>query len=499
MLIKDLLAPWFHYSGGETFNHLTLDSRAVKAGDIFVAVPGYALDGRLFIEKAFINGAIAALVNTDNPDEHGKVYFESGICIYFFQLNKQLSPLALQCYPLHEKHIKLIGVTGTNGKTSITQLIAQLLVLHHQRAAVMGTMGNGEWLSAKTDYSCGHKGLISSNNTTPDPISLINDIHLYENQGIDVCALEVSSHGLVQGRVSSVPFDLAVFTNLSRDHLDFHGNMEAYAAAKFKLFTFPTLKAKLLNIDDHIGYEWFSQLNADNCFGYSVKSNSLAAFRVLYTDYHGTGVTAQIYWPNGQGEIHSSLLGEFNLSNLLGALASLHLLGYNLDEFLPLVSQLQPIAGRMECFSAKNFPTLVVDYAHTPDGLEHALKALKQHCKGNIWCVFGCGGDRDKGKRPLMGKVAERYADKVMITSDNIRSEDPMQIIADIQQGLENPENAMVEVDRKCAIKKVIELASDQDIVLLAGKGHETYQEIAGIKYDYNERAIAAQLVGNLS
>ena len=491
ILLRDLLAPWFHYSGNETIADLRLDSRHIKTGDLFIAVPGFSVDGRQYLKQAEMNGAIASLVHTDDPACHGQVSREDGLQISFFQLNRQLSALAVQCYPLTPEKLKLIGITGTNGKTSVSQFIAQLVALYGKRSAVMGTIGNGEWRSEDNDH---FSSLVGSGNTTADPLTLMHQLHNFETSGINVCALEVSSHGLVQGRVEAVPFDIAVFTNLSRDHLDYHGNMESYAAAKKRLTLFSSLKYIVLNLDDATGYEWFAEFSSTKCLGFSIQENDKAAFGATNIEYHQAGVVADIYWPQGQGQILSPLLGEFNLSNLLAALTALHLIGFDMTKLLPLVSELLPVAGRMECFSTEGKAALIVDYAHTPDGLKQALKALKQHASGNIWCVFGCGGDRDKGKRPMMGQIAEEFANKLMITSDNARSENPQAIIDDILAGLSFPEKALVCVNRIDAIEKVVALAAPDDIILLAGKGHETYQEILGVKHDYNERALAAKL-----
>ncbi|MCL1066283.1 UDP-N-acetylmuramoyl-L-alanyl-D-glutamate--2,6-diaminopimelate ligase [Shewanella olleyana] len=503
MLLSDLLAPWFHYAGRESVSSMTLDSREVSQGCLFVALPGHQVDGRKFINKAIDAGALGALIHTDNPDEHGQVnHHDSGVVLVsFFQLSRQLSAVAAQLYPLLNSNMAIIGITGTNGKTSVSQLIAQLVTLKQQKAAVMGTLGNGVWGS-----------LIDSGNTTADAITLVRQLHEFQQQNVNACAIEVSSHGLVQGRVEAVPFNTAVFTNLSRDHLDYHGDMDAYGAAKKRLFTFACVKKGLLNLDDAVGESWFTELKSANMFGFSLKKHPLARF---YTDnmrFNDAGVTCDLYYPADindsdsellKGQLSSPLLGDFNLSNLVAALGSLYLqsslnaqtAGRELmNELLTLVPQLKPVAGRMERFNQVNGPTLVVDYAHTPDAIEHALKALRIHCEGTLWCVFGCGGDRDKGKRPLMAQAAEQYADKVMVTSDNVRSEDPMSIINDVVAGFTNSEQALVEVDRIDAIKAVSQLAEAGDIVLLAGKGHETYQEIAGSRVDYDERALALML-----
>lgn len=483
MLLRDLLAPWFHYSGPESMTHLSLDSREIRPGSVFVAVPGHQVDGRQFIEAALELGAVAVLVHTDDPDLHGKVSYDAGLQIQFFKLSRQLSALASQVYNLGIEHIKLIGVTGTNGKTSVTQLIAQLCDSMVIKSAVMGTLGNGIWGE-----------LVDSGNTTADPITVMRQLHDFDRQGVQVGAMEVSSHGLVQGRVDAVPFDVAVFTNLSRDHLDYHGTMDAYGAAKQRLFRFSSLSNGLLNIDDPIGLEWLQDKRCHGLVGFSVLGHSDATIYTKMVQQHANGVRARLVWPEGEAMLDSPLLGIFNLSNLLAALGALYLCGYSMQELLKHVPTLKPVAGRMERFSAINGATLVVDYAHTPDAIEQALKALRGHCQGKLWCLFGCGGDRDKGKRPLMAQAAEAHADCVMVTSDNARSEDPQSIINDVLKGLSRPQIALTEIDRKKAIEQVVMLASAGDLILLAGKGHETYQEIGGKRLDYDERAFAQEI-----
>jgi len=485
MLLKDLLAPWFHYAGSETVAAPTLDSRKVVSGGLFVAVPGFKTDGREYISAAFKNGAAAVLKHTDNPEDHGKVSSANGLVIEFFRLNRQVSALAAQYYGLIPGKPRIVGVTGTNGKTSVTQLIAQWVELYGQQAGVMGTLGNGR---------PGH--LHDTGNTTADAITLMAQFKQMGESGVNVCAMEVSSHGLVQGRVDAVPFEVAVFTNLSRDHLDFHKSMEAYAAAKQRLLRFPTVKKAAVNLDDSTGSAWFDSMDKTRLLGFSLHRDPRATLLALNADYHHAGIQALIRWPGGEGQLQTPLLGEFNLSNLLAALTALYALGYPLKALLQLAPQLQPVPGRMECFASAQGFSLVVDYAHTPDGLEKALLAAREHCQGQLWCVFGCGGDRDKGKRPQMGAIAERLADRLMITSDNIRSEDPQQIINDIVAGLAQPQQALTEVDRVRAIRYVVSQAKAGDLIVLAGKGHETYQEIAGVKHHYDERALAREISG---
>lgn len=496
MRLSDILAPWFHYAGVESASSMSLDSRKVTQGCLFIALPGHQVDGRAYIEQAKAQGAVAALVHTDDPDSHGKVEnLGSGITpwpvVNFFQLSSQLSAVAAQFYPLTPQKMALIGITGTNGKTSVSQLIAQLTSLLGGKAAVMGTLGNGLWGQ-----------LVDSGNTTADAGTVMAQLHDFDVKGADICAMEVSSHGLVQGRVTAVPFDIAVFTNLTRDHLDYHGDMASYASAKKRLFQFPSLKYALLNLDDDTGAQWFEELAATKRKGFSVSPNAKACYYTDKLHFDDAGVQGDFYY-HGFGEnavsqhkarLVSPLLGAFNLSNLLAAIAALHLSGVSMADLLAVTPKLVPVAGRMERFSLPQGASLVVDYAHTPDAIEQALKALRIHCHGQLWCVFGCGGDRDKGKRPLMAQAAERFADKLMVTSDNARSEDPSAIIGDVLKGLTQPDNALMEVDRVSAVKRVAALAKAGDIVLLAGKGHETYQEIAGQRLDYDERALALTL-----
>ena len=484
MLIKDLLAPWFHYSGEQRVKELQLDSRNINVGDVFVAVPGYEVDGRKFIAAAFAKGAVAALVHTDEPDAHGKVeHTEQGLSIYFFRLNAQLSALAMQRYPVEPSKMTIIGVTGTNGKTTVTQLIAQLSEGVGKTAAVMGTTGNGLWGQLEETV-----------NTTSDAITVMRELHRYQQVGAKTCAMEVSSHGLVQHRVDAVPFSTAIMTNLSRDHLDFHGDMQSYSKAKQTLFKFVSLNNGLLNFDDETAQSWRFNLKPQLAQGFSLNDDISAQFYIEDAKFHEAGVSAQFVWPQGRAQLQSPLLGTFNLSNLVAAIAALYLEGADMSTLLEQVKHLKPAMGRMEQYKKDNL-AVVVDYAHTPDALEKALQTLRHHCQGDLWCVFGCGGDRDKGKRPIMAAAAESYADNVILTSDNPRREKPEAIIDDVLAGFNEPEQITVCVNRIDAIKNCVKQAKQGDIILVAGKGHETYQEIDGVKHDYDERALIAELM----
>ena len=456
---------------------LALDSRKVHSGDLFLAYPGESGDGRDYIDQAIAAGAIAVLA------EQGLARTELAVpTIQITNLRAAVSRIAGSFYDEPSAALTVIGVTGTNGKTSCTQLLGQALRLAGQNCGVIGTLGNS------LDGSVGSGSL-----TTPDPIALQRQFASWRAQHIANVALEVSSHGLVQGRVNGVSFRGAVFTNLTRDHLDFHGSMENYGAAKAALFDFAGLEFAVLNNDDPFGAALAEKLRVRLPQVITYGFDQRAAVYVRSAEYRPDGVKAQIHTPWGEIAVRSYLLGDFNLANLLAVIAVLGQLGIDASTIEALVPQLHPIAGRMECVRANADIEVVVDYAHTPDALEHALQALRRHCEGQLWCVFGCGGDRDKGKRPLMGAVAERLADRVVLTSDNPRSENPAAIIAEIQAGLRQP--AAIEINREYAIQFAIANAKPGDIVLLAGKGHEDYQLIGSEVRAFSDSTVARALL----
>ncbi|WP_028116207.1 UDP-N-acetylmuramoyl-L-alanyl-D-glutamate--2,6-diaminopimelate ligase [Ferrimonas senticii] len=484
--LDELLSPWVELTTGVEISHAHLDSRQVQAGDLFVAVAGHQSDGRDYIEAAIAAGAVAVVTQVDSPQQQGLQARADGVPVVgIANLAERLSLLGLRCYP-DAATPTLIGVTGTNGKTTVSQLCAQLLEALGQRAGVMGTVGNGLWGQ-----------LEASANTTSDPLTVARSLAAQAQAGATAVALEISSHGLAQGRVRQLPISTAVFTNLSRDHLDYHGDMDSYAAAKQRLFSQPGLQHAVLNLDDRYGALWHRQLQGQlHTIGYSLDGAECRGdyLQACEIEYHQHGVSATIRSSFGDGQLHSPLLGRFNLANVLAALAALLAEGYPLADLLLAAQSLQPACGRMELFAAAGHPSLVVDYAHTPDALEQALLALRRHCLGQLWCLFGCGGDRDRGKRPLMAAAAERHADKLVITADNPRSEAFEQIIADMQQGLSQPP-ALIEFDRALALTQAFAQAGGDDLILLAGKGHEDYQIVGNQTLIYNERALAAQLL----
>ena len=485
--LADLLSPWLTIEIPTVANvvvtELHLDSRRVTTGSTFVAIVGHAIDGRQFITKAIDQGATAVIAQADEDHAHGVIEFvESVPVVYVEQLHGLLSALAGRLYGAH--HNRPIAVTGTNGKTTITQLIAQWMTLAGRSAAVMGTTGNG-FLDA----------LVPAANTTGNAIDIQAQLSTLAEQGAHYTALEVSSHGLVQGRVKALHFAAGVFTNLSRDHLDYHGTMEAYAEAKKSLFTEHQCDVAIINADDAVGAAWLTSL--DNPIGVSLhqQPNTERAVWATQVDYADSGIRMSFSGAWGEGEINVPLIGEFNASNVLVAFTTLLALGFDKATLLSAATQLKPVIGRMELFQAPNKAKVVVDYAHTPDALEKALTALRVHCGGKLWAIFGCGGDRDKGKRPLMAQVAEKYADNLILTDDNPRSEQPEQIIKDMLAGLVEPNNAQVEHHRFQALAFALAHASADDIILLAGKGHEDYQILGDNTIHYSDRESAQTLL----
>ncbi|MDG1580754.1 UDP-N-acetylmuramoyl-L-alanyl-D-glutamate--2,6-diaminopimelate ligase [Pseudomonas sp. GOM6] len=459
-------------SSAVLIRELTLDSRKVRPGDLFLAVPGLAQDGRAHIADAIARGASAVAYEAEGA---AVVSAKGAELVPIKGLVGQLSAIAGRFYGEPSRALRLVGVTGTNGKTSVSQLVAQALDLLGERCGIVGTLGTGFY-----------EALQSGRHTTPDPIAVQATLAELKHAGARAVAMEVSSHGLDQGRVAALDFDVAVFTNLSRDHLDYHGSMEAYGAAKAKLFSWPELKCRVINLDDEFGRQLATQSRESRLIGYSLEDASAYLF-CREASFGDHGVQARLVTPQGEGLLRSPLLGRFNLSNLLAVVGALLGLGYPLDEILSVMPRLQGPVGRMQRFGGEGLPLVVVDYAHTPDALEKVLEALRPHVTGRLLCLFGCGGDRDRGKRPLMAAVAERLADAVLVTDDNPRSEDPAQIIADIRAGFVKPEVVEFVHGRADAIARLIAKAQVGDVVVLAGKGHEDYQEIAGVRHPFSD------------
>lgn len=461
---------------------LQLDSRKVAPGQAFLAIAGVKQHGSDFIDQALAQGA--SLVLTDREG------FDDSRVVVLPQLMQVLPALVADFYQQPARRMQLAAVTGTNGKSSTAFFISQLARLLDKRAAVIGTLGYGA-----TD------NLTPLPNTTPHYVDIQRILAGFVSDGVDVTAMEVSSHALVQQRVSGLRFDVAVFTNLTRDHLDYHGSMAEYGAAKAMLFTPQLARAAVINLSDEFGRKLAAQSELplwvygkmEDCRGYA-----------RYLGYSSVVATAKGYQltlhsPQGDFRVNLPLLGEFNIQNVLAAVSAMLVLGYPLNAVLAVLEQLVAVPGRMELFHFPQQFSAVIDYAHTPDALQQALQSLRLHCKGRLWCVFGCGGDRDRGKRPIMGQLAEQFADHVVITADNPRSEDVSQICNEIAAGMSPDAPYQIETDREAAIKLALSSAQAKDIVLIAGKGHETIQIIGAQQRQYDERAYLRQLVTEMS
>lgn len=457
---------------------LTLDSRKVRPGDLFLAIPGLKVDGRDHITDAIAHGAAAVAYEV----EGAKVLPITDIpMIPVKGLAAQLSDIAGRFYGDPSRSLNLVGVTGTNGKTSVTQLIAQALDKLGQHCGLIGTLGTGFYSELKGGV-----------HTTPDPISVQSTLYDLKKAGAKAIAMEVSSHGLDQGRVTALAFDVAVMTNLSRDHLDYHGTMQAYGAAKAKLFAWEDLSCRVINLDDEFGRQLAARPDASRLITYSLEDGGASLF-CRDAHFDDDGVRATLVTPQGDHALRSSLLGRFNLSNVLAAVGALLGLDYPLDDILKVLPSLEGPVGRMQRLGGGAQPLVVVDYAHTPDALEKVLGALRPHAKGQLTCLFGCGGDRDRGKRPLMAEVVERLADKVLVTDDNPRTEDPARIFDDVRAGFTAANSVEFMAGRGQAIAQIIANAQAEDVIVLAGKGHEDYQEVDGQRHPFSDLEEAAK------
>ena len=462
---------------------LSADSRALNAGDAFVALRGASAHGLNFAASAEAANVAAILFESPAPD--GIELPANAVAVS--DLRGKLGRLADRFYDAPSKRVAMTGVTGTNGKTSTVQLIAQALMLHGDRAGTIGTLGAGIYGE-----------LVAGERTTPDVIAVHRLIAQMRDAGARHVAMEVSSHALEQGRVDEVAFKVAVFTNLTRDHLDYHGTMDAYGAAKAKLFAWPTLDAVVINLDDAFGASLIEGV-ADGVkrIGVSSRGHARATLAAENPALTPAGLRFDLIEAGTRLAVASPLLGRFNIDNLLAVAGALRALGWTLAEVAEMLPRLSPVGGRMSRVGGDGRqPLIVVDYAHTPDALEQALASLREHTPGRLTCVFGCGGDRDRGKRPQMAAIAERGADRVIVTDDNPRSENGDAIVVDIVAGFEHRQKVRIERDRARAIALALADAGSGDVILVAGKGHETYQEVAGIRHAFDDLAVARELLG---
>jgi UDP-N-acetylmuramoyl-L-alanyl-D-glutamate--2,6-diaminopimelate ligase len=454
-----------------TVHGLSLDSRGLRPGELFVALQGGSRHGLEFAPSAVAHGAVAVLSDRASNGIYGVPL------IVLPGLARHLGEIATRFHRSDARAPLLIGITGTNGKTSTVQLLAEAFTLAGGRGGSIGTLGTGL-----------HGALAAGERTTPDVLATHAAIARMRAEGATHVAMEVSSHALEQGRVDGLCFTVAGFTNLTHDHLDYHGTMAAYGAAKAKLFQWPGLDAAVINVDDAFGATLLGEARAAKRIGISAAGNARAALRAEQVRTDSRGVAFDLVSDDARHVIQSALLGRFNVANLLLVAGVLRALDWTLADIARTLSQLHPVHGRMNRLGGDGvLPLVVIDYAHTPDALDKALTTLRDHTRGRLICVFGCGGDRDRGKRPLMGAIAARLADEIIVTDDNPRGEDGNVIVAEVLAGIADRSRAQSERDRRRAIGIAVAMAGRDDTVLIAGKGHEPYQEIHGTKHEFDD------------
>lgn len=467
---------------------LSLDSRLIEQGYVFVALEGQLDHGLAYAEAAVNRGAVAVICDAKFDQYCQQILsklMSRIICVPVRDLQSKLGEIANQFYAAPSEKMFISGITGTDGKTSVSHFIAQAMNQAYGASAVVGTIGNG--LINK---------LTESSHTTPDVINLHKMLADFIQQGIAHLSMEVSSHGLDQDRVAGVDFDVLVLTNLSRDHLDYHGDIEAYKQAKKKLFTENAGKSLVLNIDDAFGIELFNEGISSKAvwlYGLNIEKVRQSEFYACAENIQNqeNGICFVLNSSQGVAEVTVHLIGEFNIYNVLACLCVLLQSGINFNHAIKYIEKLHTVAGRMELLLNKGQPSVVIDYAHTPEALSQALINVRKHTNGKVICVFGCGGDRDTGKRALMGRVAQELSDLVILTNDNPRSESPEKIIDDIQQGIDSELQLIVEMDRKKAIQYAIKVAAENDLILIAGKGHEQYQLTGNEKTEFSDKKTA--------
>ncbi len=470
---------------------LATDSRSVRRGDLFLACQGLQVHGLAHVEQAIRQGALAVVWEPVSDARIGDIASSLSVpTAAIAGLSQKLSVIADRFYAHPSEALHVIGVTGTDGKTSVTHFIAQALSVGKQSCGLLGTLGYGVY-----------GALQPPTHTTPDALRLQAELAALRDSGVRQVAMEVSSHALHQYRAAAVAFDTAVLTHLSRDHLEYHGSIEAYAEAKRRLFQSPELSSVVLNVRDDFGRRLASELQGKlRVIAYHSRPDGADRNYADWLELAGVqplekGIALQLESSWGAASFEAPLLGVFNAENLLAALGALLASGLPLQTAVQRLSRVKTVPGRMELFTQQGAARVVVDYAHTPHALETVLQALRPHCSGELVCVFGAGGDRDPGKRPLMGALAERYADRVVLTSDNPRHEDPDSILDQIARGFEQPQRALRIVDRAEAIAAAVGEAAADDLVLVAGKGHEDYQQRGSERLPFSDRGWVQQLL----
>ncbi|MDH5516682.1 MAG: UDP-N-acetylmuramoyl-L-alanyl-D-glutamate--2,6-diaminopimelate ligase [Gammaproteobacteria bacterium] len=465
------------------------DSRELAAGDLFIALPGVDKHGLDYLNAVLEAGAACIVFDQEDAKNYQQV---------LHACEQQIRQVAVEAiadvagviisrfYGNPSQQLQIIAVTGTDGKTSVSRFIAQALSAEIS-TAVIGTTGNGLWGQ-----------LTAATHTTPDVLSLHKMIYEMKQAGADCVVMEVSSHGIEQKRIAGVNIDTAILTNVSRDHLDYHGSVENYRAVKKQLFSISEVKNIVLNLDDEVGRELAESLKDEKTiWTYSLQQAEPVCDKQIYLrdlQVKENGFMASVVTPEGQVELNIPLLGRFNVANVLALLCVLLINKFSLQQAQKKIAELETAPGRMELFDGAEKSKIVVDYAHTPKALELALQALAEHSAGKLWCVFGCGGERDQGKRALMGAVAEKYADVVIVTDDNPRNEDSDHIIEQVLSGFQKRDAAMVIKDRKAAIDYAFLTAANDDVILVAGKGHEEYQLVGNKKIAHSDRGMALRL-----
>ncbi|MEO5606236.1 MAG: UDP-N-acetylmuramoyl-L-alanyl-D-glutamate--2,6-diaminopimelate ligase [Polaromonas sp.] len=472
--LPEQAARWLKERVGGT---LCADSRQVGQGDGFIAWPGTATDGRRYVGAALVAGASACLVEHDGAEAYG---FADDRVATYAGLKAATGAIASAYFGAPSEQLQTVAITGTNGKTSTAWWLAQALTRLQRKCGVVGTLGIGQ-----------PGAMVANGLTTPDPVLLQQQLRRFVQEGFSVCALEASSIGLEEGRLEATRLQVAVFTNFTQDHLDYHASMQDYWHAKKRLFNWPGLQAAVINIDDAKGLELSTGLAGSPLDVWTVSCVGPARLQARAIEHGLHGLRFEVVEGGESHSLSTAMVGQYNVANLLGVLASLRALNVPLSDAVKACFDLVPVPGRTETLAQQDAPLVVIDYAHTPDALEKVLAALKpvaQRRGGRLWCVFGCGGDRDPGKRPLMAAAAERHADQLVLTSDNPRGESALAIIEQILPGLSRAQAAQVLPDRHAAIAHALQLAQPQDVVLLAGKGHENYQEIKGVKFAFSDR-----------
>lgn len=474
---------------------LRTDSRQIEQGDGFIAWPGAQTDGRQYVAQSLENGAMACIVEKGELTKHAnyETWDEQAVACYL-GLKAATGLIAAEYYEHPSKLLDVIAITGTNGKTSSAWWLAQALSVakttSSKKCGMVGTLGIGQ-PPLPSETSEQHSSIVMNGLTTPDPVLLQKGFRDFVKAGFKVCAIEASSIGIAENRLDGTAIKVAVFTNFTQDHLDYHGSMDAYWQAKLKLFSWPSLQAAVINIDDPQGRELLTAMDHQFVELWTISIMGPARLRAHDICYFENGLQFNVLEGDATYRIRTSMIGHYNVSNILGVIAAMRALGVELSTAIDACQLLTPVPGRMDSVSHNGQPSVVIDYAHTPDALENALKTLRYMAdqrRGRLVCVFGCGGNRDALKRPLMATIAENYADTIVVTSDNSRNENPKTIFNQIFTGFSEQVNATLEPDRAQAIARAILTADAKDVVLIAGKGHENYQEVEGKKHFFSDK-----------